>query len=103
MYTFQYDFYPDLKKISFDEYSQEFWSFVSSLSKNGQIVADRLWNIVEHDDRLQFLGITPDEDSLEPKYHNKYCQEYQEKLNELSIMPLRFSLLGRTFGYSRYL
>lgn len=100
MYTFDYYFYPDKSKCDLLNYYDEYLSFfLSSLTRNGQII-DQRWNIVEDGEAIKFICMAIDEDSLDPKYYNCYCKESLSKLNGVSIRSPKYVLAGETIGAS---
>lgn len=100
MYTFEYYFYPDRKKHSLLDYYDKYLTyFLSSLSRNGQII-DQHWNVVEDGEAIKFICMAIDEDSLNPKYYNDYCKETLSRLNKASCNSPKYVLVGETVGAS---
>lgn len=96
VFTFEYRFNP---KSFDDEFLEDFnnslgW-FMASLEKNGQILSYGQ-NTAENQDSFTSLLVTPEKDSLDEKYFNKYCDRYLNELLEKSSQPPKYELVGNT-------
>jgi predicted nucleic acid-binding Zn ribbon protein len=100
VFSFEYIFYHDKEKISVQDFLDgELSWFLAALNKNGQLI-DQHWNLVEETDALRLYCIAPDQDSLDSKYYNVYCQKHLSKLVNLSSRVPEYRLIGRTVGLS---
>ncbi len=97
LFSFRCDFFPDLNKCNlYDYYEQKLTWFLASLYKNGQIPKQGTWNLMENNGVINYYCIAHERDSFDSKYFNIYCENSLKELNELSIHPPEFNLLGET-------
>ncbi|HEX9062428.1 MAG TPA: DUF2310 family Zn-ribbon-containing protein [Clostridia bacterium] len=96
MYSYEYRFYPDISKIEIEEFCDIVLSrFISSLTRNGQII-DQHWNIIAEGEVIKFICLAINIDSLDSKYHNNHCKKFLKELNELSFREPDYILIGKT-------
>jgi Zn-ribbon-containing, possibly nucleic-acid-binding protein len=93
MFTFEYRFYP----IHFnDEFDEDMYWFLASLSKNGLILED-FQNTVKQPDHYACRLIAPTKDSLNEKFYNKYNHKFLNELIGKSARAPEFEFIAENY------
>jgi len=96
MFTFEFHFYPkSFEEHYIDDYDNSIQSFIACLYKNGQILAE--WSVVKFFDHYTCRVVAPEMDSLDEKFHNKYCKEDVSAILEKSLKDFEIHFIGENY------
>lgn len=97
MFTYEYTFYPQKTDKEFIyEYNADIQSFFGSLVCNGLILEDHQ-SITKADDFFTCRVVTPEIDSLETKYFNKYNIRDFDVIKSKSAKAPSYQFIGENF------
>src|SRR5437899_715516 len=93
MYAFEYQFFPDRKRISLDEFMDKHCSpFIGELIKGGQ--ACDSGDLVIRGTAVRYWGACSEKNSLSPAFHTKWAARAYRSIIRLSLRAPKLKILG---------
>jgi len=98
LFTFEIRFYPkSFEEALIDDFIDNMYEFISCLCKNAQIL-ETSQNVVKLEDHYAYRVIAPEMDSLNEKYHNRYCSRFLAAILEKSLREPEIHFIGENYN-----